>query len=137
MVIGKNVVMKADLKFHSLLRIEGTVEGKVFAPPDAGLVLCSSATFVGDISGLGVVYIDGTVRGNIFVEHLGVGPNANIFGSVFAQRLEVAEHATIQGQAHIGESIQIPTAYVKKAEQPLVEDEPDTDDESTASPNVK
>lgn len=133
MVVSKNVVMKADLKFHNLLRVEGTVEGKIIAPPDAGLVLCSSGTFLGDICGLGVVYVDGKVKGNIFVDHLGLGPNAQVHGNVFCKRIEVAGSASIIGQLLVNTNTQIPTSYVERAALPLVEEQSDSDDDDDRS----
>ena len=129
MVVSRNVVMKADLKFQNLLRVEGTVEGKIIAPPDAGLVLCSSGTFLGDICGLGIVYVDGKVKGNIFVDHLGLGPNAQVHGNVFCKRIEVAGSGSVIGQLLVSASAQIPTGYIERAKQPFVVEQPDSDEE--------
>lgn len=143
MVIAKNVVVKADVRFHRLLRVEGSIEGKALAPPEAAMVICENASFLGDISGLGPVYIDGYVRGNIFVDNLGLGPHAVIEGSIFCKRVEVAGNAIIQGQLHISKSTDIPANHAYRPnlhlveEQRLSDSEDDEDDNTPKSPLVK
>lgn len=39
MTVSKNTVIQADMRFSKLLRIEGSVEGKIVAPADVSAFL--------------------------------------------------------------------------------------------------
>src|SRR5450631_4028565 len=45
--------------------------------------------FEGDISGGGEIHIDGTVKGDVRVEHVTVGDTGQIEGGVYAEAVEV------------------------------------------------
>jgi len=97
MTVAKNTIMQGDMRFKKLLRIEGTVEGKIVAPSEANLLLCNGGTFVGNIYGLQIAYIDGKVKGDIFVENVYIGPNAIVFGNVTCKSIQVSSTARIFG----------------------------------------
>lgn len=40
MTVSKNTVIHADMRFSKLLRIEGSVEGKIVAPADVSIYIC-------------------------------------------------------------------------------------------------
>jgi cytoskeletal protein CcmA (bactofilin family) len=45
MVVSSSVVVKADVKFHRLLRIEGVLEGKVIASKEVRINFASLFTY--------------------------------------------------------------------------------------------
>lgn len=101
MSISEQVKIKGDLKFETLLRIDGKVEGSVSAPPKAGLIIGETGTLIGNVLGIGCMYIEGKVIGNINVESLTVTSTAIIHGDVSCRSINIVPDATIIGQLHI------------------------------------
>lgn len=108
MVVAPSVVIKADVKFTRLLRVEGTIEGKVIAPRTACLVLCKTGIFKGNLCGLGTVYINGKVEGDITVERLALGPAAVVTGNISCRSIEMTGKAQILGQLNVSPNLILP-----------------------------
>ncbi len=60
-------------------------------------MLCRGGSFVGNIFGLKCVYLDGKVVGDIFVEHVYLGPNAIITGNITCKSIQVSATAKLVG----------------------------------------
>lgn len=101
MSISEHVKIKGDLKFESLLRIDGKVEGTVTAPPKAGLIIGEAGTLIGNVLGIGCMLVEGKVIGNINVESLTLTDTAVIHGDVSCRSINIVHNATIIGQLHI------------------------------------
>ena len=101
MVISENVKIKGDLKFETLLRIDGTVEGTISAPITAGLIIGEAGLLLGNVIGPGTVLVEGRVIGNIHVESLILGGNSIVHGDISSRSIEIVPCATIVGQIHI------------------------------------
>lgn len=63
----------------------------------ASLLLCKGGSFVGNIFGLQVAYIDGKLKGDIFVENVSLGPNAIIFGNITCKSIQISPTARLSG----------------------------------------
>jgi len=66
--------------------------------------------FEGDISGGGEIHVDGTVKGDVRVEHVTVGDSGQIEGGVYAEAVEVrgrvsgsitAKQVRLYGACHV------------------------------------
>jgi len=101
MAITENVKVKGDLKFENLLRIDGTVEGTIAAPPKAGMIIGEAGTLLGNILGLGCLLVEGKVLGNINVESLTLAETAVVHGDISCRSMECSPSATLIGQLHI------------------------------------
>ena len=63
----------------------------------ASLLLCKGGSFIGNIFGLQIAYIDGKVKGDIFVENVALGPNAVVFGNITCKAIQMSATARISG----------------------------------------
>lgn len=126
MSISEYVKIKGDLKFETLLRIDGRVEGCVTAPPKAGLIIGETGTLIGNVMGIGCMYVEGKVVGNISVESLTLAKNAVVHGDVSCRSISVVPDATIIGQLHISAFDPLP----------VVDHEGNIDTTGTARPDL-
>ena len=62
--IGRTVKMKGDISFNTLLRIDGSFEGKLTS--NGNLVVGQDGVLIGDIIGMNEVTIEGRVVGSVF-----------------------------------------------------------------------
>jgi len=118
------VKVTGEVKFSRLLRIEGTAEGKIISPMNAALIICKGGSFHGNLTGLGTVYVDGKVQGEIFVRQLYLGPHAVIRGNVSCQQLSVSGSASIVGKLNVSPNLEISCEHEAKH---IVEDAKDAD----------
>jgi cytoskeletal protein CcmA (bactofilin family) len=70
MIIGSKNRVRGDIKFDGLLRVDGTIEGRITAPIESRIVISPCGCFLGDLTGLAAAYIDGKVVGDVSVEQL-------------------------------------------------------------------
>ncbi|HET9947977.1 MAG TPA: polymer-forming cytoskeletal protein [Longimicrobiales bacterium] len=98
-VISKDVRIKGDVETRGAIRIEGTVNGNVWA---RSLELATSGTVSGDVGtpegegGDALFVIDGTVEGAVRASNVEVRKSGSVLGGV------VADHATIRGRVQGG-----------------------------------
>lgn len=111
MTIGLGVSVKGGMKFEGFLRIEGSVEGQIVAPKDSVVMMADSGSYHGDLLGFSVVYIDGKVIGDIYVEHLALGSHAVIHGDVKCRSIEIEANAILVGELQVATNVQIEPAY--------------------------
>jgi cytoskeletal protein CcmA (bactofilin family) len=121
MIISKSAHVVGDIKFNRLLRIEGDTKGKIIAPNDASLVVSRGGSFSGDLVGLGTVYIDGKVHGNVRVARLFLGPHAIVRGDIYCKQMSVAATASIIGQLHVSPKVNITNEQIHR-DSHIVED---------------
>lgn len=96
----------------------------LFVPfSQACLVLCPGGHFKGQLTGLGLVYVNGTVDGDICVYRLSLGPNAVIRGNITCQQIEMSGTAKIQGNLNISPTVQIRNDYDEESTKELIHDQ--------------
>ncbi|RYH20221.1 hypothetical protein EON65_24160 [archaeon] len=110
-MISKNSQVTGDIQFNFLLRIDGNATGRIIAPLDANLVISRSGTYRGDIRGLGSVFIDGKIHGNIYALRLFLGPHAAVRGDIHCQRFSCSGTASVVGRLHINPNAPINTSF--------------------------
>lgn len=124
--------MTGDIKFNRLVKIEGSAEGKIVAPPDASLIVCKGGSFTGDLVGLGMVYVDGKVTGTICVSRCFLGPHAVVRGDIQCRQLSVSATASIIGRLNVSPSLDVKAGLDRQ--EHLVDDQacPSSSSSSTA-----
>lgn len=121
-MVPSKVKVAGEIQFSRVLRIEGFAQGKIIAPDGAGLIICHGGTFVGNLCGLGLVYVDGSLQGEICVNNLFLGPNAVVKGNIKCRQLSVSATASISGKMSVSPSLDIKDAHHEQ--QHLVADTP-------------
>lgn len=71
--------------------------------------MCHGACFRGHLKGLGLVYINGVVEGDISVYRLSLGPQAVVKGNILCQQIEMINGAQINGKLNISPQTEIPS----------------------------
>mmetsp|Transcript_19388 Transcript_19388/g.32412 ORF Transcript_19388/g.32412 Transcript_19388/m.32412 type:complete len:568 (+) Transcript_19388:80-1783(+) len=111
MIIGKRNKMKGDIKFDGILRVEGTIDGRIIAPRESRIVVSPGGCFIGDLSGLVAAYIDGKVIGDVNVEELYLGSSAAVHGDVTCKSLQIDGGASIVGQLQVSPKAPVNSEY--------------------------
>lgn len=103
-VVAENAVLRGDLRFDGEVRIEGRLIGNIDA--DEGLVSISPGGYVEGIIKAPSVTINGALVGDAHaLEHLQLGADARVDGSLHYRFMEMVSGAQIDGQLHyLGES---------------------------------
>jgi cytoskeletal protein CcmA (bactofilin family) len=99
-VIGADMVVTGNLETTGELRIEGDVQGDVYA---ARIVLGEQARVVGDLLGDEIVVggaVQGTIRGNSVTFRGG----SHIEGDVYHRKLTVEQGAYFEGKSRRSEN---------------------------------
>ncbi|HEX4916498.1 MAG TPA: polymer-forming cytoskeletal protein [Limnobacter sp.] len=98
-LVGSDMVIKGDLRFKGGLRIDGEVDGNVFAEEGSKSLLVISET--GKVRGsvrVGHVVVSGAIEGPIDAgELLELHPSANVSGDVRYKALEMHPGAVVDG----------------------------------------
>merc|ERR1711865_161754 len=123
------VKMKGDISFNTLLRIDGSFEGKLSSNGD--LVVGSDGVLIGDVTGMNEVTIEGRVVGNIQVEVLELRSRAQVYGNVTAKKLTMQGGATVVGTLNVNPYA--PERVNTEGELAIVEEELESE---LASPEI-
>eukprot|EP00601_Ochromonadales_sp_CCMP2298_P000343 CAMPEP_0173178384 /NCGR_PEP_ID=MMETSP1141-20130122/5507_1 /TAXON_ID=483371 /ORGANISM="non described non described, Strain CCMP2298" /LENGTH=577 /DNA_ID=CAMNT_0014100871 /DNA_START=138 /DNA_END=1871 /DNA_ORIENTATION=- len=145
MIIGSKNRVRGDIKFDGLLRVDGTIEGRITAPMESRIVISPGGCFLGDLTGLAAAYIDGKVVGDVSVERLVLGSQAAVHGDVTCRALRIEGGASIVGLLTVSPKAAVPSEYdehrslVDVLEDPLdgfslEEDDGGDGDEGSGSP---
>jgi len=98
-VVSAGMVIRGDIAFTGVLRVDGYIEGRLEAQSDqALLVVGESATLRGDVSAVDAV-ICGLVEGNVVVQRfLELRPGARVIGDVTYCQIEMHVGASVDGR---------------------------------------
>jgi len=95
--VGDVVNFSVEVRFKSMLRIDGHFSGNVTSP-DGTLIVSTGAEVTKAVINVAVAKINGTVEGDIHVsKELVLGRTANVIGKVAAPALVVEEGARFNG----------------------------------------
>ena len=97
-VLSEGVIVKGELYFEKLLRINGSFEGDLKA--NGKLILGVTGRVQGDIE-LEEAEIHGKIIGNVTVDHLTIGPQAEVIGNIRTQTLTLHKGAKFSGHLEI------------------------------------
>jgi len=98
-VISKGIIIRGDIAFTGVLRVDGYIEGRLEAQSEqALLVVGETATLRGDVSAVDAV-ICGLVEGNVVVQRfLELRPGARVIGDVTYCQIEMHVGASVDGR---------------------------------------
>lgn len=94
--VGDVVNFTGEVRFKSMLRIDGHFSGNVTSP-DGTLIISAGAEVTKATIKVAVAKINGTVEGDIHAKELVLGRTANVKGKVAALALIVEEGARFNG----------------------------------------
>ncbi len=98
--VGDVLKFTGEVKFRSMLRIDGHFSGQVDSA-DGTLIVSTGAQVHQAVINVAIAKINGTVEGDIkATKELVLGPTANVTGKVSAHRLTVEEGALFNGSFH-------------------------------------
>ncbi|AHL76746.1 cell shape determination protein CcmA [Stutzerimonas stutzeri] len=101
-LISGNVSLVGDMEFEEGLKVSGTVKGNVCHKPGTHslLALSTDGRIEGDVSSYDAL-IDGTVVGDLVVEHLlELHSNARVQGNIRYRQLSMENGAVVDGTLH-------------------------------------
>jgi cytoskeletal protein CcmA (bactofilin family) len=101
LVCSEHVNVKGDMKYNTLLRIDGSLRGNIMAPPSAGVVIGPTGQLYGNILGIGTCLIEGKVVGNVNAESVAVTETGQVHGDISARSLDMKPSSILCGQLHI------------------------------------
>ncbi|MCO6510423.1 MAG: polymer-forming cytoskeletal protein [Aridibacter famidurans] len=126
--VGHGTVLTGETYFHSMLRVDGQLTGKV-ASEDGMLIIGSTGQVDADIS-VASATISGAVNGDITVtEKLELGRTARVVGNIRTPRLLIEDGAVLEGSC----SMVQPIEQLEQASEEEVEEEPEEESYSAAS----
>ena len=98
-VVSSGTVIRGDIAFTGVLRVDGYIEGRLEAQSEqALLVVGETATLRGDVSAVDAV-ICGLVEGNVVVQRfLELRPGARVIGDVTYCQIEMQVGASVDGR---------------------------------------
>jgi cytoskeletal protein CcmA (bactofilin family) len=98
-VVSSGMVIRGDIAFTGVLRVDGYIEGRLEAQSEqALLVVGETATLRGDVSAVDAV-ICGLVEGNVVVQRfLELRPGARVIGDVTYCQIEMHVGASVDGR---------------------------------------
>lgn len=131
MVVGGRNALNGDIKFERYLRVEGSIEGQIIAPPNAKVKICEGGSYVGDICGLSAALIDGRVVGDINVDRLFLASNAEVHGDIVCKSLEIDCNAALVGRLQVSQHSVVQSNY--EEDRSIIDGDLDSDDESFAA----
>lgn len=131
--IGATVSMKGDISFNTLLRIDGSFEGKLTST--GNIIIGTTGVLVGNVLGMNEVVVQGRVVGDIQVESLELKATAQIFGNITAKKLSMEGGATVVGQLNVNPYA--PERVNTKGELAVDEEQPAATPEAEAESEAK
>lgn len=96
--IGEGVVVKGELSFQRLLRVDGSFEGTLHS--EGKLIVGPKGSIKADLN-LSEIIAEGHIEGNITVERLELRRNAVVLGDITAQSMSVEEGVSITGLVQV------------------------------------
>ncbi len=99
-VIGPNTVLKGDLRFSGLLRLEGHVFGDVIATSDSARAELAISSIVQGSVEVPTAVVHGAIQGNLVcAKKVSVKSSARVDGDVrYNRRIDIANGAEIRGE---------------------------------------
>lgn len=101
-LVGDQTKIEGDLTFNGGLHIDGAVHGNVAVETDddekSAVTISANGTVVGEVRVPNLI-LDGTVTGDVFIsERVELAEHAKINGNLHYRFLEMAMGATVNGQ---------------------------------------
>jgi len=99
-VIGSDVIVKGEIHFESPAKVLGRIEGTITSK--ATVFVAEGSDCKANISAREVA-VEGAVTGNLDVDgRVELKPGGSVIGDITAQRMTMAEGASVNGHFRIG-----------------------------------
>lgn len=96
-VIGEGVQLDGDLRFAGVVRVYGTLKGKISAEADSSIVLMESAVVEGELD-VDTLVIAGFVRGNIHARsRVSIEGTGRVIGNIQTPKIAIDFGAYLEG----------------------------------------
>lgn len=130
--VGHGTVLTGETSFHSMLRVDGQLTGKVNSE-DGMLIVGTTGQVDADVNVASAV-ISGTVNGDITVsEKLELGRSARVVGNITTPRLTVEDGAVLEGSCSMVKSMEQAEEAAAEEEEEAEEDTYSTSSETTST----
>mmetsp|Transcript_16584 Transcript_16584/g.24953 ORF Transcript_16584/g.24953 Transcript_16584/m.24953 type:complete len:345 (+) Transcript_16584:142-1176(+) len=97
--IGVKVVVRGELEYSTLLRIDGQFTGKLIS--QGSLIVGSQGKVTGDIVNIETLLVDGQIVGNINVQNLHLRGYASVFGDISCRSIQIDPTAVVVGDVNV------------------------------------
>ncbi len=98
-LIGNTTTLKGDLHFTGVLKIDGIIQGNLFAESDDSVLILDDAGKIEGEVRVPSMIVNGTINGNVFAsEKIDLYPHAKITGDVHYNLLEMEVGAEVNGR---------------------------------------
>lgn len=98
--LGEGTEIKGELVFKDMLRIDGSVTGKVTS--ESGTLLVGERGYVKASVEASTVSVSGTIEGTVTAKNkVEIHPTGKIFGDVYTQALIIEDGAVFDGKSHM------------------------------------
>lgn len=98
--LGEGTEIKGELVFSDMLRVDGSITGKITS--DAGTLLVGERGYVKASVEAATVSVSGTIEGTVTAKNkVEIHPTGKIFGDVYTQALIIEDGAVFDGKSHM------------------------------------
>jgi cytoskeletal protein CcmA (bactofilin family) len=98
--LGEGTEIKGELMFSDLLRVDGSISGKVKS--EAGTLLVGERGYIKASVEAANVSVSGTIEGTVTAKNkVEIHPTGKIFGDVYTQALIIEHGAVFDGKCHM------------------------------------
>ena len=98
--LGEGTEIKGELVFSDMLRVDGSVTGKITS--DSGTLLVGERGYVKASVEAATVSVSGTIEGTVTAKNkVEIHPTGKIFGDVYTQALIIEDGAVFDGKSHM------------------------------------
>jgi cytoskeletal protein CcmA (bactofilin family) len=98
--LGEGTEIKGEVKFDEILRVDGSVSGKVTS--DSGTLLVGERGYIKANIEAGSVSVSGTIEGTVTAKNkVEIHPTGKVYGDVYTQALIIEHGALFDGKCHM------------------------------------
>ncbi|MBS1807280.1 MAG: polymer-forming cytoskeletal protein [Acidobacteria bacterium] len=112
--LGDGTEIKGELSFSEMLRVDGSISGKIKS--DSGTLLVGERGYIKASVEAANVSVSGTIEGTVTAKNkVEIHPTGKVFGDVYTQALIIEHGAVFDGKCHMtGREIPAKTEPVEK-----------------------
>jgi cytoskeletal protein CcmA (bactofilin family) len=102
-VIGEGVQLDGDLRFSGVVRVYGTLKGKISAQAESSIVLMESAVVEGELD-VDSIVVAGFVRGDIRARsRVSIEGTGRVIGNIETPKIAIDFGAYLEGETKMAE----------------------------------
>lgn len=98
--LGEGTEIKGELTFRDMLRVDGTISGKIIS--ESGTLLIGESGIIKAAVEAANVSVSGTIEGTVTAKNkVEIHPTGKIFGDVYTAALIIEHGAVFDGKCHM------------------------------------